>query len=150
MDYGAICQVGVQLERLLTLVPRRSVHIVVMDDMRTDPHREYSAVLKFLGLEPMRQTPLPALNPARERISPALNWTIHRIRRLKRRAGVTSGDRLRIGVSRMNTRIRRTALTDPLGEELRTYFRDDVVRLGDLLQRDLTHWCRHSGPELSG
>ena len=141
-DYGPVCQLGWQIERLFARVPSNSIHVVIMDDLRLDARKEYLAVLKFLGVSDDGKTQFPVLNSAKKRIFPIVNQAARLAGNVKRRLGIVKGLGLLDAVGRINTHVRpRQKICDALEKELKSYFREDVRLLSDRLQRDLTHWC---------
>lgn len=138
--YGPICMLGEQLERLYTQVAPEQVHVVVLDDMKEDPKREYSRVLKFLNLPGDGRSQFPVHNVARSipywiaRMQRVVLWIkgslhIHKefgmLRKLNRQLFPQGG---------------KSSPNPELVSALREYFRDDVMKLGKILKRDLSHW----------
>jgi len=64
--YGPVCKLEEQLERLYTLVPKEKVLVIVLDDVKMNPRREYLKVLEFLGVPDDGRTNFPVYNPAKE------------------------------------------------------------------------------------
>ena len=140
--YGPFCRVGEQLERLYDLVPRDAVKVVLLDDVKQDPRREYLGVLSFLGLEDDGRREFPVLNVAQTRRSAVLNRLTKAVGTLRMRLGPAyRGFGILNRISDWNRVARDRA---PLSPEMRTtlvdYFRDDVEKLSDLLGRDLSAW----------
>lgn len=147
LDYQSICRLGEQLERLFSIVPRDRVLVLVLDDFREDPRREYLKVLEFLGVPDDGRTSFPVENPAKEKRGPDLTLHLRRVAKwaflAKRRLGIPVARSTGIlkSISRLNTRHRpRPPMSDELRQELRDFFRPDIKRLGSLLNRDFSHW----------
>jgi len=153
LQYGSVARTGEQLARLLEVFPREQVHVIVFDDFSQEPAAAYAAVLRFLELPVLPRRSYPNLRPARRVRS---RWLALQVRRpprllsvaaaaLKERLGMEGVELLsplRRLTERVNApRARRPPLSREFREELRLAFRDDVERLGELLQRDLSHWA---------
>ena len=147
LDYQSVCQLGEQLERLFSIVPRDRVLVLVLDDFRQNPRREYLKTLEFLGVPDDGRTSFPVENPAKERRSADLNLHLRRVAkwafRARRSLGIPvarSTGILKL-ISRLNTRHRpRPPMSDECRRELTDFLRPDIKRLGALLDRDFSHW----------
>lgn len=141
LAYGEICRLGEQLERAYELVSRDRLLTVFLDDMKRDPPGAYDDVLSFLGLPPDDRASFPALNPAKEVRFPGLKRLVRSTARLKRRLGMRSGLGVLRTINRANVKARpRPPLSEAIQRELRSYFREDVGKLGRLTGRDLRDW----------
>jgi hypothetical protein len=139
--YGEVCALGVQLQRLLQMVPAHRVFPIVLDDMIADPRREYLRLLTFLRLNDDGRAVFPVYNQARALRWPSLARAMFVAGQLKRRAGITRSLKLWEWLSAIN---RAEGPRAPLPPEtaalLRRHFSDDVTLLGRQLGRDLRHW----------
>ncbi len=140
LQYGAYCRLGAQIERLYTLVPRERVCVVVLDDMARHPREVYQRVLAFLGVPDDGRTSFPVHNQRKQVRSVAMNMLIHTLGKMKRQLGFIPD----IGLGRLLVHVNRAPapkhLSPALRAELCDYFRDDILLLQRLLDRDLTHW----------
>lgn len=141
--YGPICCLGEQLERLYRQVTRERVCVVILDDVKESPRREYLRVLNFLGVPDDGRMSFPVYNRAKERRFGRVATLIQVLGRVR---SYLSGPRYRgFGLlnrmSRWNTRPTQESAIGPDMEcELKRYFATDVAKLGQLLGRDLSHW----------
>jgi hypothetical protein len=143
LAYGPACSIGSQLERLYTTVPKSRVLVIVLDDMKVDPDRQYRRVLRFLGVENDGRTAFPVLNTAKERRLPWLRQIVRFAGNIKQRVGLRKGFGVLRKIDNLNTRYRaRQPLSEPMRRSLQEYFRDDVEKLGFLLERDFGHWLK--------
>lgn len=143
LQYGWYCRLGEQLERLYGWAPRQRVLPVVLDDLRADPATEYRRTLDFLGLEEDGRRRFPTVNATRRVRSPTLAMMVRRVARARDALGLRADWGIAEAVRRLNAG--RTPMPEPspaLRDELRDYFRADVDRLGDLLDRDLSSWLK--------
>lgn len=145
LNYKEVCSLGAQLERLLRTVPRERVHVVVFDDLRAAPRREYLKVLRFLGVPDDGRRAFPAHNP-RQKVASSF-W----LALLRAGNAAIAGLRLpplHTGLLEWIARrgfkpADRSPLAVELWEELAAFYRDDIARLERLLDRDLSKWLLH-------
>lgn len=140
--YGRVCSLGDQIERLLPIAGRRRVRIVRFDRFQEDPSREYRSVLSFLGLPDDGRAEFPRVNAAKTVRSAYTAGLLRDLmdagRAMKSRLGIRSRTGVLGALKRLiltvNVRERpRRPLGDAFKEELRDFFRADMVRLEDLL-----------------
>lgn len=151
LQYGAICRVGAQLERVLGALERERLFVTVFDDLVDEPVKVYRSLLDFAGLDYDGRTAFAPSNQHREferawlqsylmnPPRPIAAW----IDAWERRGwGHPGGYRwLRKRLKSWNThRTVRPPPAPPMRETLRAAFASDVERLSDLLGRDLSHW----------
>jgi len=144
LDYQSVCKLGEQLERLFRTVSRERVLVLVLDDIKENARREYLKVLDFFGVPDDGRTGFPVHNPAKEWRWPWLRIVTRVMRNasrcIKAALGIPTiyGTGLLNALERLNIRYRpRPPMPLDLRQELEEYFRQDVLLLSELLQRDL-------------
>lgn len=149
--YQSLCRLGEQLERLFAVVPRERVLVLVLDDVRQNPRREYLRVLDFLGVPDDGRREFPVHNPAREHRWPALGTAIRGVgivaRLVKRGLGIPTykGTGVLNAIDGFNARYRpRAPMAAHLRRELVDYFWTDVEKLSRLMGRDFSPWLSFS------
>jgi hypothetical protein len=140
--YGRLCQVGEQVRRLLTLVPRANVLVLNLDFVRRNARGEYLRVLEFLGLDDDGRGDFPVANAAKRRRYPGAWLTVRWANRTLQAAGVP---RIRLGVTSFLGKHDRREVVRPemdpkMQAQLREYFQHDVALLEKLTEWDLTAW----------
>jgi hypothetical protein len=143
LDYGKACALGAQVERLLSLVSKKRVLFVLLDDIVEDPRTEYLRVLQFLGVGDDGRTEFAVSNRARTVRWPRLPRSLFIIVQLKRRLRIN----LKLGLWRKvavanEFESPRPPPSPETKSILRTYFWSDVEHLSELLNRDLGHWLQ--------
>jgi len=147
LDYRAWCRMGEQLERLFSIVPRDRVLVLVLDDVKQDPRREYVRVLDFLGVQDDSRMAFPVYNPAREwrsmwmarglrALAKTIGWSKH-VRGILPRRSLGIVQRLQAWNARERA---RPPLSPDLRAELEACFAEDVAKLERLLGRAFPHW----------
>ena len=148
LQYAAFARTGEQIERLLTRVPRASVHIIRFDALRADPGAVYRQTLSFLGLDDDGRSEFPVVNGAHRRRYPALarlllnppaalREPLWRLRKTLRSARLPLVEALR---ERQRQDMVREPLSPVLRAELARHFADDIRLLERLLGWDLSDW----------
>lgn len=151
LQYAELGRFGTQTQRVLANFPRSQVKLILFEDFAADAGRVYHDVIQFLGLPHDGRTEFARIN---ENKRARLDWLKHflrkpppglrrGVRRLKQLVGSERVGGLKSEIVRMNTvKERRQALSPALRAEMVETFRDEVRLLGELLDRDLSHWER--------
>lgn len=141
--YGKMCRLGAQLRRLYSRVSPERVHVVIFDDLKVNPRREYQRVLAFLRVPDDGRQKFLVHNQAKERKSHLLRQAVEWLGKGKKKLGITKGIGLLNAIDRKNQRIRpRPPLKPETRQMLIDFFHDDVQLLGGLLRRDLSSWLK--------
>lgn len=139
---------GEQLARWLEVFPRDQLHVILFDDLANEPAETYRSVLAFLDVDAdFRPASFAAQNlswtPRSSRLravtqSPPAKWVAYRA--LPRLFGERGSRRITrtFRYSRLYRKQRpRAPLSPALRQRLEDHFEDDVVRLGQIVGRDL-------------
>lgn len=147
--YIRIARLGEQLERVLKVFPRDTVHVVVYDDFLADNAAAYRGVLQFLGVDPYFKPQFRTLNPSGEERSAAVQrllWRDEGTLRAAARRLLPRSFRLACwrALSHLNRYPRpRPPLDEDLARAIWLRFEPDVELLSRLLDRDLVALWRH-------
>lgn len=150
VDYILIGKLGAAMEKLSLRVNKERIHIVVFDDLATDPQKVWTSTLSFLGLDSTFQPPLQASN-ASDKIFRAERLTrfYHRPPRILAPAIRVMRQRLRTSRLPILDRVRRQLLwrsetrptmTPELRREISEFFSEDIGLLSQIIGRDLSEW----------
>lgn len=140
-----------QLQRFLDVFGRERVHVVIYDDFKNDTAAAFRAVTGFLGVGGDFLPALDIVNPNKQIRSrylqrlmlkpPAPARWLNRLLRVPRSWRKFLYDR----IQGLNTRFaRREGLQPELRARLLEEVREEVGRLGELLERDLGPWISGS------
>ena len=146
LDYQHVCRLGEQLERLYDRVPEERVLVLILDDIKADPRREYLRVLEFLGLPDDQRVSFPARNPAKrvrwQGLQLGIVFGMKAERVIRGRLGLPPvHSRLLRALNDLNkTPRQRPAMEPTLRARLTEYFAEDMHRLERLLGRELSAW----------
>jgi len=141
LQYGKVCMLGEQLERLYRLVPRKNVLVIFYDDFKNNAAASYEEVLKFLGLRRDKRTDFPAINRRKTHISRTLLRFIYMLGDLKKKVGIYKSFGVLETIKKKNIKhITPPPLSESFRQELRDYFKEDTQRLSEITNRDLSCW----------
>lgn len=133
LQYLQVARYADQVERYLNAVGRERVHCVLFDDFARDPARAYRDTLAFLGVDSgfvAEFEPARATARVRAAVLRQIRLATPEIRSKIKRADDHAGPR-----------------TGPVSSEVKGWvaeaLADDVARLGQLIDRDLSHWSEH-------
>jgi hypothetical protein len=132
---------GAHINRYLEHFPRHQLKIILYEDIRCSPERVIADVCEHIEVG-LHFTPDEIGARKNDSTSPILPLPLRRMLRPARSLldPLRSNPILSRLRSAMTSKVRYPPLTDELREMLRTYYRDDISRLEDVLDRDLTQW----------
>ena len=128
LQYGTLCKLGKQVERLYQRVPRERVHAIQLENVQAAPREEWLRLMRFLNIEDDGRDIFPSANSAKVRSMRLLKQGIDRINNIVRTAGVPY---VRTGFSSyVTSRLQRPSTRPPLSGDMRhhleEYFSDDL------------------------
>jgi len=148
LQYAEVARLGMQVERLLGIFPRDQVKVVLFDDFKRDPRSVYEEILDFLGVPQDGRSDFRPVNVSKQQRFDSLArslrnpppWAARMRDTLKRSLGLKQSG-IGVFLNRINTRKQdHVPIPDALRLEMIDTFHDDVLLLGRLLERDLSHW----------
>jgi len=143
--YSETCALGSQLARLYDNVDRERVHLVFMDDLRTDPRRVWTNLQAFLGVDDDGRSAFAAENARAVPRFAAASRVVRGLQRAKN--WVMPGRSLGIGAG-LSRALERTptaaemAMTPALRAYLTRRFAPEIDILERLTERDLSAWVK--------
>lgn len=139
--YGRLASIGAQIQRMLDRVPREQVHFVVHEDLLADPLGVYKELLGFLQLEYDGRTDFEEKNAGEQIRSRSYVKALYGLNRLRRALKVPGlGTGLYRKMYRLGLKSGKADVDLGFEQELRRYFRSDVLLMQEILQRDFSHW----------
>ncbi len=134
-----------QVERYLDLFERRQLKIYLYEDLCADPATLLQELFRFLEVDDSFTPDIRARHNVsgtpRSRALQSIIRGHHRAAALVRPL-VPRRTRQRLGVALGRWNLSRSTLPDEVRGRLIDLFREDVLRLQDLIGRDLTAWLR--------
>lgn len=160
LRYDWAGQLGQNVERFLATVGRERCHIVLFDDLLSDPRSTYRELCRFLGIEPWAETDF---EPQRINKTIRIGWLQRLLKRPPKAIRTAlAGDQFhkrekKVGMTESPAlaaffRVRKRLLDwnkvpvkrEPLDPAVRQQIIDrlstDVVLLSKVIDRDLSHW----------
>jgi len=142
---------GKHVERLLSIFPRHQVKVIIFEDFTSDPQAAYESVLSFLGVPSDGRTEFPMINVRFENRFALLARVFHppqSIYKMFMKVVSIFGVGFMKNVSKVyniierlnTTTVSRTPLAPGFRKELLDYFRNDILKLSNLIDLDLDHW----------
>ncbi len=143
LQYGEMCLLGEQLNRLFASVDPNLVKVIFFQDFAADSKKVYEGVLSFLNLESDNRQTFEKINSNKVFKFFLAELLRKRMIAVKQRMGI----QIRFGIldfiNTINTRVsKRKPLPDAFKEELKAYFADDIQLLSRLTARDLSSWLQ--------
>lgn len=152
LPYKRIARYGEQVSRFLDRFERDQVHIALYDDLERDPASVYGDLMRFLELRPDHPHDFKKYNAQRRirsRNLAKLQWLVQRKNAAApspSNALVAVGHKARHAVSRalrlINTVPTRPSIDPAMRRQIIADHRDDILKLSDLIDRDLSHWLK--------
>ncbi len=155
LRYSRMVQYAPQLKRYFDVFGRDRVHVVINDDFRVDAREVFRQACRYLGVreefpgfDEVFAPNQRARNSNRTVHSRAVQDFLIHPERQQVLEGVrpsrVPGWRLTLrALRRVNIRyVERSSMPPELEGELKQRFLPHVEELSELLDRDLTHWCR--------
>jgi hypothetical protein len=160
LRYDWAGELGKNVERFISAVGRERCHIVLFDDLSSDPQGTYRELCGFLGIEPWAGTDF---EPQRVNKTIRIGWLQRLLKRPPKAVRTAlAGEKFhtrekQIGSTESRTlsaifRIRKRLLqwnkvpatrqpVDPaVRQQIIDRLRDDVILLSGAINRDLSHW----------
>lgn len=146
LQYAQVASYTEQVKRYLEVFGRSQVMIILFDDFVSDTPEVYGQVLRFLEIDPWFRPLFRAANVAKRPTNIGVKRFLKRRPKLQRGVIAMLPPRLRPHLSRMmnrltSSRIERPPMSEPMRARLREQFAAQIEDLGELLSRDLLHWC---------
>lgn len=149
--YGELGSFGKYVEKVFEIFPKEQVLIVLFHEFVKDPKQGYENILSFLGVPSDHRQGFPPVNSNYEHRSKLLGKFLHPpqiVYRLYMKLLSLSGIRFMRFVSQVYgkveafnaRRVSRASIDLDLYARMQTYFRDDVRKLSELMNRDLSAW----------
>ncbi len=138
LQYGQICSIGSQLERVYQHVPKERVLVSFFDDFKNNTRKEYKRVLDFLGVEDDGREEFPVRHKRKTANSKFLRNFIKKGGILKRKLGIKKSASNMPVIGKIISG--SEDLPADFKEELLSYFEDEIYKLENLTGRDLSMW----------
>ncbi len=143
--YRPTARFAEQIERYHQVFGRDRVHIVLLDDIKTDTPAACGHICSFLGLDPNYEADFSPVNESRTVKRRWLHTAMTRDWQLKHKIGALLPDAIKVRVWRRmhnvaTSRGKRGKLDPEVRRRLTVECTDEIRALGDVIERDLDHW----------
>ncbi|MCF8565915.1 sulfotransferase [Alicyclobacillus tolerans] len=132
-----------QIERYLQVFDKRQMKFILFEDFTARTQDVLKDVLTFLEVDP--DVPIDTSLQHNESGVPKNRWLYdfiskpHGIKELVKPL-IPQPVRERIGIRAKSMTLRKESMPDSLRQELKQYFRPDIQKLEDLIERDMSVW----------
>lgn len=148
LQYGDVASFSSQLERLMGYVPEHQRMVVVFEDFVSDTASVYEKAVSFLGLESDNRREFPQVHAAKVFRNQTLGKMYHDppafleffVSGFRKWYRGGNGILQKILSNVASKKRPRPPLSEGFRNELREFFREDVQRASEILDRDLTAW----------
>jgi len=149
LQYREIGKLGEYMQRLYATAPREQIMTILMDDMHADTEKTYREVLEFLNVPFATMRDERRLNANRRHRSRLLglllaHGTSSPLRRFGRWIAGLPGLRklpIKRTLAELNKKqVKREPLSAAFRQVLIAEFREDILNLEKVIDRDLGHW----------
>ena len=150
LQYKNIGALGTQVEKMFSIFPREQIKVILFDDFKTSTSSIYQEILTFLEVPNDGKTDFPQINKNRRHRISLLGKLTEKppevltatVKSFKQSLGIES-----LGIVRKIRKINREEFErPPLDPKFRNYlvdeFKDEIVKLANVLNTDLSHWLR--------
>src|SRR5581483_4810048 len=146
--YSDVGRFSEQVSRYYAIFGREHVHVILYDDFSEDPRLVYRRTLEFLKVRADFEPVMAVVNANKRARSARLQALMfHSEGQLRRLGRLAIPRNIRSALIRLNTSVEpRVETPRPVRRQLLSLFEEDIVRLGDLVDRDLTHWLTLDEP----
>ncbi len=143
--YSETARFASQIEKYFAVFGRANVHVIIYDDFKQDTAVTFRETLLFLGVNPDVQMDFKVVNPSKYLRSGRLQVLFEHLPALRKLIPIKGRIGLYKKLLRANTQFQQRPPMDPgLRQRLQAQFVPEVEQLSELLERDLTHWCREA------
>jgi hypothetical protein len=149
-----------QLKRYYRLFSQDQIHVCLLDDLANRPLQTVQSLYGFIGVDRSYQPDLSTQhNPSGAPESKILHWLLYHAGVGKKiRSLIPDGLRERLAcdfapyISRVRAwkkelmygNLRKPLMSPATRKNLQAIYREDILRLQDLIDRDLSHWLQHN------
>lgn len=151
IQYGELGLFGKYVEKLLEIFPRHQVLIIIFEDFRKGPQTIYEEILRFINVRSDGRQEFPPVNASFENRSKLMATLFHPPQFVYQpfmKFISLFGVNFMKGVSVVYNRIEKLNVTqakkEPLDpqfrQELQDFFKQDIEKLADIVDRDLSEW----------
>jgi hypothetical protein len=144
LQYGEICKLGEQVERVLRLLRREKILFIFFEDFKNNTKEVYRKTLSFLNLVEDSKEVFPVINKRRIIKYEFLRDIIYFIGGFKKRVGIKkSFGVLNIFYELNKKEVKRdVCLEQSFKNRLINYFEKDIIKLSKLTHKDLSDWLK--------
>ena len=148
--YAHIASYYQQVERLLMEVPKESVMILTFDEFVKDTKKSYELLLNFLGLDSDNKNDFEIINSSHAHrwefiskfiLSPP-DLLVEPFIFIRKKIIENETFLTRYIKAKLNVKKKRKPIDKRFENYLKDYFREDILKLSNLINKDLDNWLK--------
>jgi len=140
MSYRKACKIGTQLQKVYDKVGKERIASVLTEDLQKDPLNEYNKLLNFLDLKYYGKTEFPVKNQTENRIPTLQERFKIKLNKLTQSMGLNIGLLQNLFENQTYERKKYEEYSLNFQLELLHNFKSEIIKLEELLSKDLSHW----------
>jgi hypothetical protein len=148
LQYAESGKLGLQIKRLMQIFPPEQIKIVVFDDMVSNTAKVYQEILNFLELPHDGRDTFGRINEAKQPRFIAVSKLIAKTKpfavslalKIRALSGINVLPLMKKATALNEVKIQKESISGDLRQELIRTYRDDVLLLSSLANRDLSAW----------
>ena len=139
--YGDIAKIGIQVERLLSIVSRDRIHFVLYDDFKSSTKFEYMKILDFLNVHREGFPSFKTHNKTYRIKNVAITKVINYVSLLKKQMNINTKFNVVNKIHKVNvTKEPLDKLSSKFLLKMDKFFDGDIRLLSKLIKKDLSKW----------
>lgn len=151
LQYKDVAMLGNQVEKLFNIFPNDQVKLILFDDFADFTKKVYEDVLRFLGVPIVGKASFARVNENKIPRIFKLNRFLHNppdfirkiVQILYKTFGIDIGEIIMRFILNLNSRkVERKRMSPDFRKKLITEFQEDILKLSNIINRDLSHWNR--------
>lgn len=142
--YDEICQLGKQLNRLLSSVNPERVKIVLFDDIKNSPKKVYQEITDFLEIPVCEFEEFNLHRQRKHWRYPVVTRVLNQLGMIKGKLGIKINTGLLRPLYKVNMSEKSNKIQHDVWMELSEYFADDIKLLENILDKDLSSWHEYN------
>ncbi len=148
LQYAWMCKLNEQVKNLLNIFPSEQVKVILFEDFKASTREVYEEVLSFLDVPSDGRTEFPIVGASKDnRVkwlakiirNPCFSWVIEKLSTFR---FLNLGQLKRLYINIFSYNKPWKPIRSEFRKELINVFREDVEKLSQLINKDLSHWLK--------
>ena len=144
LQYGKMCLIGSQLERLFSFVRKENLLVLTLEDIEKNTRLEYRRILEFLEIKDDGKSEFSIKNRRSSTRSLFLSLAVNQLALMKIKLGFKRNTGIGALIQNVNkiSKIGIQKNSVDFENELCNYFKNDVKKIESIINRNLNYWLK--------